>query len=613
MADKPQNFDELSELLSAFLDGELSESDSARIEAELFQNPQFRQLHDELRGVLLPRYTAPGELAASVMNRIETATVGDAASMATMSPASPMVTKSISNGAAAGWLAWGPMLAVAALVLVAVGIFYRPAALDVAQHDAVRENATAVGKHAGDNGVAGKMDTDIPPSDSPVLMKAKSPLEPGEASEDRRSFGKGGAMPAAKSAAIPSKSHKSAKEGESLKRSDRKEFDAINGPMLDNAPSQVARPAAAPVPEAMNQISGQAGFNRLPHEIQRFSQMGVEGQGRFNARSVTRDEWAVQQQVAEVMDDDLDENLLVIACDITPQALEAKTLDRLLSEQQIAVYDVPEVVAAQQTRRTRVGTKPGAAAVPRADESNAKLARDKAEKDQAKLAERTPEFADDGVSAEGAAGAPVSSVAKNGVTDESDLPAADEAVLVEATTEQIAALLDELEQRPKEFSQVEVLTPSVDQVAERKQRQDLQRGRGLTYRQRNLQGADRFAAGRTNAPGQRGAAAESLLENDAAAAQSQAYRIQLAPRDGQSRAQSRYADSPRQAAEQPARVQQLVEPPSPVTAEEAQLAIEENLAAEQAKDGQVADEIAPPSSSRVLLLLRAVPSEPADR
>jgi hypothetical protein len=103
------------------------------------------------------------------------------------------------------------------------------------------------------------------------------------------------------------------------------------------------------------------------------------------------------------------------------------------------------------------------------------------------------------------------------------------------------------------------------------------------------------------------------LENDAAAAQSQAYRIQLAPRDGQSRAQSRYADSPRQAAEQPARVQQLVEPPSPVTAEEAQLAIEENLAAEQAKDGQVADEIAPPSSSRVLLLLRAVPSEPADR
>jgi hypothetical protein len=88
------------------------------------------------------------------------------------------------------------------------------------------------------------------------------------------------------------------------------------------------------------------------------------------------------------------------------------------------------------------------------------------------------------------------------------------------------------------------------------------------------------------------------------------------PREAQSRAQTRYSYEQRQAGGQPARAQQSVEPPSPTPAEAAQqaeLAIEEIPAADQAKDGQAAVEMAPSGSSRVLLLLRAVPSEAADR
>ena len=44
----PANPDYLSELLSAYLDGEVTAEERALVEQQLAENTEFRQLHDEL-------------------------------------------------------------------------------------------------------------------------------------------------------------------------------------------------------------------------------------------------------------------------------------------------------------------------------------------------------------------------------------------------------------------------------------------------------------------------------------------------------------------------------------------------------------------------------------
>lgn len=78
MPQQPHQPDDLSELLSAYLDGELTADEQARVEARLNQSAEFRQLHEELRAVRanidsLPRYQLDSDFAASVLRRAERA------------------------------------------------------------------------------------------------------------------------------------------------------------------------------------------------------------------------------------------------------------------------------------------------------------------------------------------------------------------------------------------------------------------------------------------------------------------------------------------------------------------------------------------------------------
>ncbi len=78
MADKDMRYNkaELIETLSAYLDGELSPSLTEKVERQLADDPQVRQLLNELRRVSdslkeLPRVAAPDDLAEGVIQQLE--------------------------------------------------------------------------------------------------------------------------------------------------------------------------------------------------------------------------------------------------------------------------------------------------------------------------------------------------------------------------------------------------------------------------------------------------------------------------------------------------------------------------------------------------------------
>lgn len=77
MSDEKQSYDEeLAQLLSAYLDGELGPEETARIEERLAEDPEARALLEQLRQVSqmvhsLPHSSAPADLADEVMQQLE--------------------------------------------------------------------------------------------------------------------------------------------------------------------------------------------------------------------------------------------------------------------------------------------------------------------------------------------------------------------------------------------------------------------------------------------------------------------------------------------------------------------------------------------------------------
>src|SRR4051812_36605512 len=75
---------DLSELLSAYLDGEVTADEQMFIERRLHESPAFRQVYDDLRGVQaglesLPRYSLGcRDLSAEVLRRAEQAMLNTA-------------------------------------------------------------------------------------------------------------------------------------------------------------------------------------------------------------------------------------------------------------------------------------------------------------------------------------------------------------------------------------------------------------------------------------------------------------------------------------------------------------------------------------------------------
>ena len=78
---EPTNPDDLSELLSAYLDDEVSSEERALVEQRLAESAEFRQLRDELAALRtglenLPRYSLKEDLAPIVLRRAERAMIG---------------------------------------------------------------------------------------------------------------------------------------------------------------------------------------------------------------------------------------------------------------------------------------------------------------------------------------------------------------------------------------------------------------------------------------------------------------------------------------------------------------------------------------------------------
>jgi anti-sigma factor RsiW len=134
------NSERREEMISAYLDGELSVEERARVETWLAESPELRQLHDELKTLgasiqALPRHQLTQDLEAAVLRRAEqTVLAGGAArgpNASDIRPASkiPLWLRG------AGWrrLAWPAVAVAAALVVMLFDAQQAPAPREVAQ------------------------------------------------------------------------------------------------------------------------------------------------------------------------------------------------------------------------------------------------------------------------------------------------------------------------------------------------------------------------------------------------------------------------------------------------------------------------------------------------
>lgn len=173
------NNDDLDELLSAYLDGEVTADERALVERRLAESVEFRQLHDELRALRtslerLPRYKLDEDLAPVVLRRAERAMLSapsvsqlvDTSGDAKVSLAD-RGTPSAHSRSAMRLLRW-PVLAVAIALLIMV--FNPPtrrenrevARKDAAAPDPKSEMSAAKSKESRD-------DRDLDVADAPAL------------------------------------------------------------------------------------------------------------------------------------------------------------------------------------------------------------------------------------------------------------------------------------------------------------------------------------------------------------------------------------------------------------------------------------------------------------
>ncbi len=127
------------ELISAYVDGELSAEERARVEQWLAESAELRQLADELRALrssmqALPRHQLDQDLGPAVLHRAERAVLGGAADRPIAGQIQP--GRSIASWwlRGAGWrrLAWPAVVAATALAIMIYDRQQRPAERQVA-------------------------------------------------------------------------------------------------------------------------------------------------------------------------------------------------------------------------------------------------------------------------------------------------------------------------------------------------------------------------------------------------------------------------------------------------------------------------------------------------
>ncbi len=140
VGDTPMNPEHREEMVSAYLDGELSADQRAQVEAWLAESPELRQLHDELRSLSanirsLPRHQLEQNIHSTVVRRAEQAVLaGGAAGGAIERDVRPASRAPLWHRGA-GWrrLAWPAVAVAAALVVMFFDSQEAPAPREVAQ------------------------------------------------------------------------------------------------------------------------------------------------------------------------------------------------------------------------------------------------------------------------------------------------------------------------------------------------------------------------------------------------------------------------------------------------------------------------------------------------
>lgn len=231
---------EREELLSAYLDGEVSPEERARVEQWLAESSELRQMRDEflaMRADLqgLPRHPVGHDLAAVVMHRSTTASAADQSSRT--APAidransgetslGSIVTEWWNRGSQGRRFLWPVLAVAAALAILVFDARQRPAdsEFEVAQ---APQAAPAEPQEEAPGGVAA-------PADQPSIMAAPEPPMP-----------EAGASPAADSN-LPLSAPAPVSRSAETRRTDMERSQSFFKSMGDSAPAEGTTRGVAP-------------------------------------------------------------------------------------------------------------------------------------------------------------------------------------------------------------------------------------------------------------------------------------------------------------------------------------------------------------------------------
>ena len=166
------------ESLSAYLDGETSPEERARVEGWLAESPELRQLHDDLLALRagmqsLPRHKLERELSSSIIRRAAPAVSRPAGGDSGVSKVVPGSTSLWERGSNVRRLLWPALAVAAALAILIFDANQRPDEQQVAQ--APREAGVELESQSGD--VSG-IDANIgaaPDAPAAALAREESP------------------------------------------------------------------------------------------------------------------------------------------------------------------------------------------------------------------------------------------------------------------------------------------------------------------------------------------------------------------------------------------------------------------------------------------------------
>jgi len=441
------------ELLSAYLDGELTAAEQARVERLLAENPKAKQLLDELRALSatlqsLPQEKIGEDLAPYVLRQAERELLtGSRPSAAARSRLREMISHMLSRRA----LAWAAAAVVIA-VIFAIGEHH--------QRRQQRDRAIAVG-HGADKAVEADAPNDnrLPAEDALLAAPpARRPAihAPGAAGEDHIAE-----KPTADALSAPVMREPPEQAGEVAafrvspegKKAETILAESARLSGKEKKEEESSFKAAAPGNVAMH--SAGAGGAALPVEKTTGDQPvrpGEQDPGKHDGmaaigpKSLLPMESAGRSESmdAQVQRDDAGpgenapgtDGVLVVRCDITPEAARNRTLDQLLLRNNIALED-------------------GAALAGPAQENDS----------QSQLREQSPAQAGAGPQlGRGQANIPVAAAAELTGLD---------VVYVEAAPEQLEPVLAAMNAMPGQFLTVSVEPPPQAQLGQSQRRADL--------------------------------------------------------------------------------------------------------------------------------------------